>query len=301
MIFLRYINYYRISSYSFLLYIISNLFLLYVLLFGKVINGSRAWINVLGIGFQPSEFTKISLLLCFDRYIDKKNGIIKCIILLVIPSVLTFLEPDTGTVIFYFVIFVSILLSLKLKRKYYIYSLSILSLLIFSFFLLFFFKSDLFIRIFGSSFFYRIDRIINFISNEGFQINNALIGIGSGGVFGRGIEYVIYIPEAITDFMFATLLMRFGYIVGLIVIIIYIFLDFSLISDIRKISKHKYYVIGLFGLLLYQQLQHMLMNVGLLPITGITLPFVSYGGSSLISYYILFGILLNIKKYQIDT
>ena len=72
-------------------------------------------------------------------------------------------------------------------------------------------------------------------------------------------------------------------------------------KDIYNLKKYKFFVIGLFGLFLYQQIQHMFMDVGLLPITGITLPFVSYGGSSLISYFILFGILFNIKKYQIDT
>ena len=103
-------------------------------------------------------------------------------------------------------------------------------------------------------------------------------------MFGNLSEYVLYIPESITDFMFT--------------IILFFILDLKIIKDIKNSSKHKYFIIGLFGLFLYQQIQHIGMNIGLLPITGITLPFISYGGSSLISYFILFGILLNIKKYH---
>lgn len=295
------INFKITKKYSLILYIFSILLLVYVLLFGNVVNGSKSWINILGFSFQPSEFAKIALLLCINNYIKTKYGLLKSIVLLLIPTILTFLQPDTGTVLFYIIIFFSIFLSLKIKKRYYI----ILSLLIITFaslyFYLYFYQKDLFIKILGTNFFYRTDRILNFLDNEGFQLNNALIGIGNGKLFGNGYKYVIYIPEAITDFMFASILMRFGYIGGIITCILYLYLDYLLINDIKRVKKNKYYIVGLFGLFLYQQIQHIFMNIGLLPITGITLPFLSYGGSSIISYYILFGILFNIKKYQYDT
>lgn len=292
------VNYVYIKKYSLYMYIGSILLLIYVLFFGTSINGSKSWINIYKISIQPSEFAKISLLLCLDKYIKTKYGLIKSLVLLLIPCILTFLQPDTGTVLFYLVIFLSIFISLKLKKRYYITLISIFVFGISFYFLLYFFKSELFIKIFGTSFFYRTDRILNFLGNEGYQINNALTGIGNGGLFGNWSKYIIYIPEAITDFMFANVLTVLGFLGGLLVILNYIIIDFNLISDIYIVKKNKYFIVGLFGLILYQSVQHIFMNLGLLPITGITLPFVSYGGSSLISYFILFGILFNIKKYR---
>lgn len=298
LLFFKNINFNIFSKYSFLFYLFTIFLLIYVLFFGDSINGSKSWINLFGITIQPSEFTKIALLLCLDKYIHAEYGFIKSLLLVLIPSILTFLQPDTGTVLFYLVIYFSIFISMGLKKKYYISLFSFIGVVVLCYFYLYFFQSELFIDIFGTSFFYRTDRIINFMNSEGFQINNALIGIGNGRLFGNGIKYVIYIPEAITDFMFANLLTIFGFVGGIIVIILFVYIDILLIKDVFSVDKHKYFIIGLLGLFLYQQIQHMFMNVGLLPITGITLPFVSYGGSSLISYYILFGLLLNIKKYQ---
>ncbi len=296
---LKNINFNIIKKYSLFLYIISIFMLIYVLLFGKSINGSKSWINIFGISLQPSEFAKITLLLCLDKYIKTKYGLLKSLVLLIIPSLLTFMQPDTGTVLFYIVIYFSIFISLKLKKRYYITLFGLGISLIGIYFYLYFFNSDLFIKLLGTNFFYRTDRILNFIDNEGFQINNALLGIGNGKVFGNGSKYIVYIPEAITDFMFANILTIFGFIGGVFVILIYLYICINLINDIKYTKKHKYFIIGLFGLFFYQTIQHIFMDIGLLPITGITLPFLSYGGSSLISYYILFGLLLNIKKYNI--
>lgn len=295
---LKKINFNLLKRYNILLYIFSIFLLIYVLIFGSTINGSKSWISFFGLSFQPSEFVKITLLLCFNNYINTKYGLLKCIFLLLIPTILTFMQPDTGTVLFYLIIFLSIFLSLKIKRKYYIGIFSLGIILVSIYFYLYFFNSDLFINIFGTSFFYRTDRIINFMNNEGYQLNNALIGIGNGGLIGNFNKYVIYVPEIITDFMFANTIIKFGFIGSLIVIINFIIIDFLLIKDIKYIKDNKLFIIGLFGLFLYQQIQHIFMNIGLLPITGITLPFISYGGSSLISYFILFGILFNIKEYQ---
>ncbi len=290
------INFNYIKKYSLLFYLFSIFLLIYVLFFGNSINGSKCWINFFGISIQPSEFAKIGLLLCLDKYIKSKYGLIKGLILLIIPSILTFLQPDTGTVLFYIVIFFSIFLSLNIKKRYYFSIFALGFLCVGIYFCLYFFYSDVFIKIFGTSFFYRTDRIINFIDNEGYQINNALLGIGNGGLFGNGSKYVVYIPESITDFMFASILTIFGFLGGIIVILLYVYILFLLIDDIKYCKKNKYFCVGVFGLFFYQIVQHIFMDIGLLPITGITLPFISYGGSSLISYYILFGILLNIKK-----
>lgn len=295
------INIKYIEKYSFLFYIFTLFLLIYVLFFGRIINGSKSWINFFGFGIQPSEFAKIAILLCLDKYIRNRYGFVKSLFIVLIPSILTFLQPDTGTVLFYLVIYFSIFISMDLKKKYYISLFSLVGVIVVSYFYLYFFQSELFIDIFGTSFFYRTDRIINFMSSEGFQINNALIGVGNGGLIGNGYNYVIYIPESITDFMFANILTMFGFLGGIVIVVLFLYLDILLIKDIYNLKKYKFFVIGLFGLFLYQQIQHMFMDVGLLPITGITLPFVSYGGSSLISYFILFGILFNIKKYQIDT
>jgi len=295
------INYNYLKKYSLILYTISMFLLIYVLIFGNVINGSKSWINILGFSLQPSEFAKITLLICIDKYIETKYGLLKSILLLLIPSILTFLQPDTGTVLFYIIIFFSIFISIKLNKKIYITLSFIILVSCITYFYLYYFKSELFIKFFGTSFFYRTDRIINFINNSGYQLNNALIGIGNGKIFGNLNKYVIYVPESITDFMFASLLTMFGFFGGLITLIIFTIINIRLIKDIKYYNKHKYFIVGLFGLFFYQQVQHIGMNLGILPITGITLPFISYGGSSLISYFILFGILLNIKKYQVDT
>ena len=96
----------------------------------------------------------------------------------------------------------------------------------------------------GTNFFYRVDRLINFTNSSGYQINNALIGIGNGGVFGNLGKYVIYIPEALTDFMFANILTMFGFVGGVAVIILFVLIDILLIKDIFNIKKHRFYIIG---------------------------------------------------------
>ena len=232
------INLKYIEKYSFLFYIFTLFLLVYVLFFGNTINGSKSWINFFGFGIQPSEFAKIAILLCLDKYICNRYGFVKSLFIVLIPSILTFLQPDTGTVLFYLVIYFSIFISMGFKKKYYISLFSLVGIIIVSYFYLYFFQSELFIDIFGTSFYYRTDRIINFMNSEGFQINNALIGVGNGGVFGNGSKYVIYIPEAITDFMFANVLTMFGFIGGIVIVFMFLYLVILLFKDIYNLKKY---------------------------------------------------------------
>lgn len=300
-----------IYKYTWYIYL-ANLILLAGLLFlAPTINGSKCWYVIRGIGsFQPSEFMKISLILMIAKTIDNfkqkyRNPtlieefklICSILIIYLIPSILTFLEPDTGAVLIYTIITILMLFISGIRIRWFAILFSIILIFITAFLSIYFFNQDLFINIFGSSFFYRIERIINWQSGSGMQLTNSLSAIGSSGLLGHGFNKTpLYFPEAGTDFIFAVFSSNFGLIGALALILLITLFDLKLInigrSDINNIDK--YVIIGIIGILFYQQVQNISMTIGLLPITGITLPFISYGGSSLISYMILLGLVFNI-------
>lgn len=295
----------KISPYIYLFNVILLLGLLFV---GPVINGSRCWYIIEGIGsFQPSEFMKISLVLIEAYIIDKfsskeKNAknefklIALIFIVFLIPSILTFLEPDTGAVIIYFIITLLMLFISGIRLRWFIIGISMLIIIVASFLAFFFLKQDMFIKIFGSDFFYRIDRVINWQNGSGMQLENSLAAIGSSGILGHGFNKTpLYFPEAGTDFIFSVYASNFGLIGSCIFILLVVLFDIHLIKvGMSSKNIYKYIISGILGIFIYQQIQNISMTLGLLPITGITLPFISYGGSSLLSYMILIGFVISI-------
>lgn len=295
----------KISPYIYLFNVILLLGLLFV---GPVINGSRCWYIIEGIGsFQPSEFMKISLVLIEAYIIDKfsskeKNAknefklIALIFIVFLIPSILTFLEPDTGAVIIYFIITLLMLFISGIRLRWFIIGISMLIIIVASFLAFFFLKQDMFIKIFGSDFFYRIDRVINWQNGSGMQLENSLAAIGSSGILGHGFNKTpLYFPEAGTDFIFSVYASNFGLIGSCIFILLVMLFDIHLIKvGMSSKNIYKYIISGILGIFIYQQIQNISMTLGLLPITGITLPFISYGGSSLLSYMILIGFVISI-------
>lgn len=295
----------KISPYIYLFNVILLLGLLFV---GPVINGSRCWYIIEGIGsFQPSEFMKISLVLIEAYIIDKfsskekntKNEfklIALIFIVFLIPSILTFLEPDTGAVIIYFIITLLMLFISGIRLRWFITGISTLIIIVASFLAFFFLKQDMFIKIFGSDFFYRIDRVINWQNGSGMQLENSLAAIGSSGILGHGFNKTpLYFPEAGTDFIFSVYASNFGLIGSCIFILLVMLFDIHLIKvGMNSKNVYKYIISGILGIFIYQQIQNISMTLGLLPITGITLPFISYGGSSLLSYMILIGFVMSI-------
>ena len=296
----------RLLKYSFYIYLINLVLLLVVLIFGNEINGTKAWIEIPLFGsLQPSEFMKIGLILFLAQIITKerKKGssdfviILKSVLVFLIPTILTFLEPDTGAVFVYFIITLVILFTSGIKLRWFVVGFSIILVIILIFSYFYFFKQNLFIEVLGSDFFYRFDRIIDWSNSSGMQLENSIIGISSSNLFGHGFNNIpIYFPELQTDFIFASYVSCFG-LFGAILLIIFLILFDNKILSIAKRSKkeqNKLILLGIFASLLYQQVQNIAMTIGLLPITGITLPFISYGGSSLLSFLILIGIVINI-------
>lgn len=299
--------------YSFYFYFLGNILLLLVLFLGSVTNGARAWFNFKFFNFQPSEFMKIALLLYLAKVTNdfRANGkkyeffyIVKCVFIVLIPSVLVFLEPDTGAIIMYLLLLLGVLLSSGIKKRWFVVAFLCVFLLGAGFLYLYLFKQDTLIHLIGTSFFYRMDRIIHFKDGSGMQLNNALTTIGNAGLLGHGIQKeLLYVPEFPTDFVFTLFLSMFGFVGGFILLVCYFIMNYFFISKLFSVKQTEYkcFLHGFLFLFLFQQVQNILMNLGLMPIMGIPLPFLSYGGSNMIVYFILIGIILKITKTECST
>ncbi len=305
-----------IIKHAWKLYIIGNLLLIGLFFFGKEINEAKCWYAIPGIGtFQPSEFMKIILIILLSKMIQEFHSkyqnptvgeeflfLLKVIITVLIPSILTFLEPDTGVVLIYLLITIVMLFVSGIRYRWFILLFLVLFLSVGSVLLIYFWNQDLFIKIFGTSFFLRVDRLLDWSNGSGFQLQYGMTAIGSGGLFGHGVLHTpIYFPEPQTDFIFAVYASNFGFIGSICLISLIAFFDIRLIMTALKThsSIYQYMIAGIVGMLIYQQFQNIGMTYGMMPITGITLPFISYGGSSLLSYMIMVGIFFRISNENI--
>ncbi len=295
------------------LYGLGILSLLGLFFFGTSINDATCWYEIKGLGtLQPSEFMKIILIITLASVISKFNEdfpnpsiteefffLIKIILIVFVPSILTFLEPDTGVVLIYLLITLIMLFVSGIRYRWFLILFGLLGLSVLVVLGVYFINQDLFIKIFGTSFFLRVDRLLDWSNQSGYQLENSLSSIGSAGLFGHGWNVnPIYFPEAGTDFIFAVFASHFGFIGSVLLIGLITFFDIRLIMMAVKTNKlvNKYIIAGVTGMLIYQQIQNIGMTFGLLPITGITLPFISYGGSSLLSYMLAMGLIFNISN-----
>ena len=309
----------NIYHFNWYIYITSILLLAILLVIGEPINGSKCWFTIPKIGsIQPSEFAKISLILTVSIITENwakkirkvptlKEEIIlltKIFIIWLIPSFLTFLEPDTGAIFIYSIIVIAILFVSPLRKRWFILAMILIGIGLGSFLFLYFLKKDIFVNIFGTELFYRIDRLLDWKNGTGMQLENSLTSIGSSSILGHGYNKTpVYFPESGTDFIFAVYASNFGLLGSIFLIVIILYFDITIIKIAKNASNitEKFTAVGILGILVYQQIQNIGMTLGILPITGITLPFISYGGSSLLSYMLMIGILLNIHNDTYKT
>ena len=231
------------------LYIFGNILLLLLLFIGTPINNSRCWFILPGIGsIQPSEFMKIFIMLSLATMIhnfrnEYKNPdcrdefifLLKSFGIVLIPSILTFLQPDTGAVLIYLIIYFSMMFTSGIRLRWFISAFLVLVLIVGGVLSLYFFKEEIFIKVFGTSIYYRLERLFNWTSGSGLQLENSLAAIGSAGLFGHGYNHTpIYFPESSTDFIFAVYASNFGLIGVFILISIIIYFDISILLLTRK-------------------------------------------------------------------
>ena len=293
-------------KYSFYLYIFSILSLLLVLLIGENINGSKAWINLKWFLFQPSELMKLTYSLYLSKLISSKRFyktkqelffLMRVLFLWSIPTILVFLEPDTGAILFYSFITITALWNSNLRKRWLISIFIILLIGISLLFYGYFFQRDFLISILGTSIFYRMERL--FSIGEGMQIKHALIALGSAPLFQWKINKTgIYIPESPTDFIFALSSNVFGTIGNYIILISYLCIDIYFINYSKTLTNKelKIFTQTFLSIFIPSQILNIGMNLGLLPIIGIPLPFLSYGGSSTITLFIYLSILFFTSK-----
>lgn len=268
---------------------------------GTLRNGSRSWFGIGGLGVQPSEFMKLGIIIFAAKYLSSNPKEVKNIVKGVFPilfiTILAFglimLQPDLGTGAIILVSVVGLLFVSGVNMKFFI-KIGMIGLL------------GLASLIIAAP--YRIKRIVSFINpwtdplGAGFQSIQSLYAIGPGGLLGFGlfnsIQKHFYLPEPQTDFIFSIISEELGILGILIVATLFISIFYRCIKIAIKCDNlfGKYLVFGITFQLAFQTLLNLAVVVGLVPITGVTLPFLSYGGSSLILSLISMGIILNVSR-----
>lgn len=285
------------------MYILSNV-LLALSYFGPSIRGATRWIVFGGIQLQPSEVVKPLILIALARFMTQYpprniRYLLFHSILIAIPILIVFRQPDLGTSIVYLSFWIAMMLGAGLRLPTLIVAGSIGSFLIPAFF-----------RILAP---YQKARIATFVNpaldprGAGYNALQALIAVGSGQLFGRGLgrgtqSHLRFLPEFHTDFIFATIVEELGFIGGFLLIVGYAVLLWRIIAPlIRGVVVGMFpfvYSVGLLTMILTQIFINAGMNMGIIPVTGITLPFVSYGGSSILSLCISFGFLWAMRRAE---
>ena len=285
------------------IFICSIILLILVLIpgIGSVRNGSRSWFGIGSFGIQPSEAAKLSLIILTSKYLtnsnkfikDIKKGVLPILGVLFLVFALIMLEPDFGTGIVIVMTIIVLLFVSGVKMNFFI-KLGVLGLL------------GVVVLVIIAP--YRMERIISFINpwsdplGSGFQIIQSLYAIGPGGLlglgFGNSVQKHFYLPEPQTDFIFSIISEEFGFLGVIIVATLFITIIYSGFKIAMNCEDKfgKYLAFGITFGLAFQTMLNLMVVVGLIPVTGVTLPFLSYGGSSLLISLINMGILLNIDK-----
>lgn len=287
------------------LLLISIILLILVIIpgIGTVRNGSRSWFGIGSFGIQPSEFAKLTLIIFTSKYLTKneknlkyiKKGVLPILGIVILVFGLIMLQPDFGTGMIILVSIIGLLFVSGVDFKFFI-RLGLIGVV----------GIVLLIAIAP----YRLERILSFLNpwsdplGSGFQIIQSLYAIGPGGLFGQGFmnsrQKHFYLPEPQTDFIFSIISEEFGFLGILIVATLFTIIIFKGFK-IAQNSGDKFAKFLAFGItfgLAFQTILNLMVVVGLIPVTGVTLPFLSYGGSSLLITLISMGVLLNISRYQ---
>lgn len=305
------VDYHVLSGYTTVFLIVNVVLLLspHIPGIGVEVNGGQSWINV-GIQLQPGEFAKVTVVLLaasvMARYGGRLNDLreyIKALLIMAVPFVCVMTQPDLGTGLVYLMIAGFALIIGGANWRFIVATIGVLVVMIAAILLL----DPVLDQIAGSDVLlkdYQMSRLTVFLdpthdtSGDGYNLQQAMIAIGSGGFFGKGFMQATqsslgFLPEAPTDFVFCVLAEEFGFVGALVLIAFYIGLVFCSIVVARNSGDlfGTIIVVCVVGMWLFQILENIGMTCGLMPITGIPLPFISYGSSFMIVNFMMLGLI----------
>ena len=282
------------------LYVISVVLLVFVLFKGPSVGGSKRWIDLGPVSFQPSELAKLSLIVLLPMFFLKPTlkNVLYSLLITAIPMILVVREPDLGTTVLLGFIWFSVFAASRVRLRWVI-TLLLLIILIVPVFYTFGLKS------------YQKKRIEAFLNPEeystsaAYNVLQSIHAIGSGGLFGKGYmkgtaNLLDFVPVEYSDFIIAVIGEELGFIGVLSLITLYSFLIFRFRSIYSQISDEYWQlvIIGVGATFFFHVAENLLMCVGWAPVTGIPLPFVSYGGSSALIFGIMLGLVM--KSYAVS-
>lgn len=279
--------------------------LLVVFVAGNVVNGAKSWLSFGAFSFQPSDLVKIALIMLLAKYYSRRHVEIRHVkhviisgLYALVPLTLIFLEPDFGSAIIIFLIWFGMTLVSGISKKH----LGVVFLIMLTAF------GGLWFFVFKP---YQKERVINFlnpyydIQGSGYNAYQSRIAVGSGGVLGKGVGFgtqsrLQYLPEYQTDFIFAAFTEEWGFIGAMILLLLYGLLIARILKSafVGATNFETLFATGLAIMLLSHILINVGMNIGIMPVTGITLPFMSYGGSHLLVEFIALGLLMGMRRYS---
>lgn len=290
------------SSNLLILYGLGILSLVFIFFFGLTINGATSWISFGAFTFQPSDLMKLILILILAKYLARRHVEIRDIkhifitgMYFLIPFILVFLQPDFGSAIILFGIWFGMIMISGISKKH----LLVLALIGFSLF------SIMWVFVLQE---YQKNRIRTFmdplsdIRGTGYNAYQSTIAVGSGQFLGKGVGYgtqsrLSFLPEYETDFIFAAISEEWGFVGSLIVILALLFIVIRIlfIAFAMNSNFELLFAVGVAFYFMTHIIINIGMNIGIMPVTGITLPFISYGGSHLIVEFLSLGMIMGMR------
>lgn len=296
-------RFFQNSLLLFFLYLLTLILLFSVIFLGKMVRGSSAWFNFGIFSFQPVELAKLVVILVLAKYFSYRHveiyrvqHIIVSGLYIFLPVMLVLTQPDLGSSLVLIAIWLGIVISVGIKFRH-LFIVFLIGLIIVSSGWLLFLKE------------YQKQRILTFLNPQedplgaSYSLNQAIIAIGAGGLFGRGLGHgtqsqLNFLPESKSDFIFAAFAEEWGFAGVAVLFGFWLFLFWRLMRACGEAPNNfsKIFIIGVSLMLFSHTVINIGMNMGLLPITGLPLPFLSYGGSNLIINFITIGIVGSIIR-----
>jgi rod shape determining protein RodA len=298
---LAFFDYHSLRSYSKYFYVLGLALLVGVLFFGQTIRGTKGWYSFSGFNLQPVEFIKFVLILFLAKYFSSASPKTKEFKRLLISGsgallfiVLVLAQPDFGSAFVLFLSWLSMIVLVGFNRKY-ILVIGLILAIVFS----------------GAWYFaledYQKQRIITFLNpsfnplSQGYNVSQAIIAVGAGRLAGRGLGFgsqsqLKFLPEAQTDFIFAVVAEELGFSGVLLILLFFGIFFYRCLHHLKRINNDFgiLFILGSMSLIFIEMFINIGMNLGILPVVGISLPFLSYGGSGLISSLMLVGVMESI-------